>query len=283
MRNGRIDLMTSLCFVSLGMRLVAETNQTMAGLIEQTDPLFVALVFLLAMLGVWGLGWQRGRRIALESVTDPGIKFTDAALALLGLLLAFTFSLSLARHDERRAMVVNESNAIGDFYTCASLLREPERSRLQAVIHEYAQHKADMIGRLRSGSDLEKELRWFQNMHTRMTAIVAEALAAGTPIAVSLTNTFNNVTSTQASRLAAYRARLPWSIVLLLFLGAVVPSFLMGLQQATSTKPHLSGTVCFMFMVTLVVYVSLDLNQPGAGTIRVSQEPVERLLQSMEQ
>jgi Protein of unknown function (DUF4239) len=254
----------------------------MAELIERIDPLFVALVFLVAMLGAWGCGWQRGRRLTVESVTDPGIKFTDAALALLGLLLAFTFSLSLARHDERRAMVVTESNAIGDFYTCASLLKEPHRPRLQAAIHEYVQHKVDMVGRLRSGSDLDTELRWFQNMHTQMTAVVAEALVAGTPIAVSLTNTLNNVTSTQASRLAAYRARLPWSIVLLLFLGAVVPSFLMGLQQATSTRPHLSGTVCFIFMVTLVVYVTLDLNQPGAGMIRVSQEPFERLLQSME-
>jgi hypothetical protein len=31
-----------------------------------------------------------------EPAEDPGIKFTDAALALLGLLLAFTFSLSLS-------------------------------------------------------------------------------------------------------------------------------------------------------------------------------------------
>jgi hypothetical protein len=69
--------------------------------------------------------------------------------------------------------------------------------------------------------------------------------------------------------------------VLLLFLGAIVPAFLMGLKQAAFSNPHLSGTLCFIFMVTLVIYVSLDLNQPGRGTIEVSQEPFERLLQSM--
>jgi hypothetical protein len=73
----------------------------------------------------------------------------------------------------------------------------------------------------------------------------------------------------------------PWSIVLLLFLGAIVPAFLMGLQQARSPRPHLAGTVCFIFMVTSVIYVTLDLNQPRRGTIMVSQEPFERLLRSM--
>jgi hypothetical protein len=33
--------------------------------------------------------------------------------------------------------------------------------------------------------------------------------------------------------------------------------------------------------VTLVTYVTLDLNQPDIGIITVSQEPFERLLQSM--
>jgi hypothetical protein len=254
----------------------------MGGLIEQIDPLVLALAFAVAMLVAWGIGWWRGRSARPEAGEDPGIKFTDAALALLGLLLAFTFSLSLARHDQRRSMVITESNAIGDFYTCASLLKEPHRTRLQDVIREYAQSKLDAVRHLRSESDLEELLRWVQATHARMTVIVAEVIGEGTPIAVSLTNTLNNVTSTHASRLAAFRERLPWSIVLLLFLGAVVPSFLMGLQQARSPRPHLSGTVCFFLMVTLVILVTLDLNQPSSGMIRVSQEPFERLLQFME-
>jgi len=254
----------------------------MGGFVERIAPLLMALVFLAAMLAAWGTGWRKGRRAKLEPGEDPEIKFTDAALALLGLLLAFTFSMSLGRHDQRRAMAIAESNAIGDFYTCASLLKEPNRSQLQDVVRQYVQDKLDMARRVRSESELEEKLQGFQKMHARMTAIVAEALFAGTPIAVPLTNTLNNVTSADASRLEAFRERLPWSIVVLLFLGAIVPAFLMGLQQARSSRPHLSGTVCFIFMVTLVICVTLDLNQPGRGTIMVSQEPFERLLQSMD-
>lgn len=83
------------------------------------------------------------------------------------------------------------------------------------------------------------------------------------------------------SAVSAYRDRLPWSIVLLLFLASVVPSYLMGQQQGVSQRPHLSGTLSFFVLVTLAIYVTLDLNQPTSGFIRGSQEPLERLLRSM--
>jgi len=108
----------------------------MGGFVERIAPLLMALVFLAAMLAAWGTGWRKGRRAKLEPGEDPEIKFTDAALALLGLLLAFTFSMSLGRHDQRRAMAIAESNAIGDFYTSASLLKEPNRSQLQDVVRQ---------------------------------------------------------------------------------------------------------------------------------------------------
>ena len=48
-----------------------------------------------------------------------------------------------------------------------------------------------------------------------------------------------------------------------------------------ANNPEIVGTLCFIFLVTVAVYVTLDLNQPEGGLIRVSQEPVERLLSSM--
>src|SRR5258708_6654710 len=61
-------------------------DQCMGGIIEMVDPLFVALAFSAAMLGAWSIGWWRGGQALPEPLEDPGIKFTDAALALLGLL-----------------------------------------------------------------------------------------------------------------------------------------------------------------------------------------------------
>jgi hypothetical protein len=250
-------------------------------IIESVDAWLIAVGLAVAMLACWCLGWWRGRRLPVEPGEDPETKFIDASMALLGLLLAFTFAMTLGWHNERRLAVVAESNAIGDFYTCASLLQEPRRSRLQQVIQEYARHELDTPQQSMPEAD-EKEAtqgRW--KMYARMTDLVDEAVRGGTPIALSLTNTLNNVSSSNASRVAAYQGRLPWSILLLLFLSSVVPSFLIGEKQGVSRKVHLSGSLSFIVLVTLVIFVTLDLNQPRSGLITVSQESLERVVQSM--
>jgi hypothetical protein len=161
------------------------------------------------------------------------------------------------------------------------LLKEPTRSRLQIVIKAYALHRLETTRGTQSDADEDRAQKQCQKIHAHMTEIVGVALADGTPIAVPLTNTLNNLTSSNASRFAAYRERLPWSIVGLLFLGSIVPTFLLGQQQGVSRRVNLIKTVSFIFLVTLVIYVTLDLNQPGRGLITVNQQPLEQLLEAM--
>src|SRR5487761_1561408 len=97
----------------------------MGNLFAEVDSWVVALALGLAMFAAWEFGLWHGRRLQVESGEVPVSKFEDASLALLGLLLGFTFSMAIVKHDQRRLMVVADSNSIGDFYTCASLLKEP--------------------------------------------------------------------------------------------------------------------------------------------------------------
>ncbi len=250
-------------------------------MIESLDSWLTALFFAVAMLASWTVGWLIGRRSRSEPAQDPGTKFTDASMALLGLLLAFTFSMALGRHDQRRQAAVADSNAIGDFYTCASLLKEPSRSKLQGILRDYSHHKLDMARESVPGMDKEQAIQRCQDIHAAMTDVVAEALAVGTPIAIPLTNTLNNLTSSHAANVAAYEESLPGIIVALLLLGSVVPAFLMGLHQGTAHTAHLSGTLSFIVLVTLVIFVTLDLNQPARGFITVNQESLERVVKAM--
>ena len=209
-------------------------------------------------------------------------KLGDASLAILGLLLAFTFSMALNKYDRRRDALVNDSNAIGDVFTCASLLPEPHRAKLQQVIRDYTRLRLDM-GNTPSPSDEEvrRALARFDAMHARMTDLVRAAIESGTPIAVPLTQALNAVQSSQASRLAAIRDRLPAGTMLLLAVAASLTSGLVGREQAASKRPSLAGTIAFIVIVSLTVCVTVDLNHPTRGLIRTSQEPMQRLLDSM--
>ena len=253
----------------------------MDNLFAQIDAWVVAAGLTLAMLLAWGVGRWMGQRSRGRKGEQAASKFDDASLALLGLLLAFTFSMAIGKHDQRRVMVVTDSNAIGDFYTCASLLKEPVRTELQGVIREYTKSRLEVARQLTDQGTFERALQQFQQMHAQMVDLVAEAVNDGTPIAVPLTNTLNGVTSSHATRLAAARDRLPAIIVLLLFTSAVVATMLVGREQGAAGKTAITGTLSFIILVSFAVYVTLDLNQPMRGLITLSQEPFQRLLASM--
>jgi len=68
---------------------------------------------------------------------------------------------------------------------------------------------------------------------------------------------------------------------LLLFAAALASTMLVGRQQGATGKPQVAATLSFIILVGFVVYVILDLNQPGKGLVMVSQEPLERLLSAM--
>jgi hypothetical protein len=245
----------------------------------RTDAWLAALLLAAAMLAAWRLGIWQGRQLRRLAAEPPSSKFEDAALALLGLLLAFTFSMALGKHDRRREAVVADSNAIGDFYTCATLLPEPARSQLQGVIREYATFRLE-VSRRPPPLD-QQSLARFDILQGRMTDLVSRAVNAGTPVTVPLVNTLNEVSSNQALRISAVRDRLPWSIVVLLLLAAMVSTALIGRQQGATGRKGFVDALSFVLMVTLVIYVTLDLNQPSRGLITVSQEPLERLIATM--
>jgi len=244
------------------------------------DARIVALTVAIAMLATWGIGTWMGHRLRNQSDKKPS-KFDDASIALMSLLLAFAFGMSISKHDQRRMAVVADSNAIGDFYTCATLLKEPTRTKLQGVIREYTELRLGLAQSQIDNAELENALPRMQQAHAQMTELVAQALSDGTPIAVSLTNTLNEVTSNHAARLAAVRDRLPASVVMLLAVAPIITTMLIGREQGIAGSSEVTGMLCFILLVSLAIYVTLDLNQPGHGLIRVSQEPIERLLSSM--
>jgi hypothetical protein len=253
----------------------------MNSIFSSYDAWLVAMALAALMLAAWRVGWRIGRRERQGGAGRTASKFDDASVALLGLLLAFTFSTSITKHDQRRLMVVADSNSIGDFYTCASMLKEPVRTQLQGVIRDYAELRLKLARQPFNRSTFEAALQQSSIMHDQMSNLVAQALSDGTPIAVSLTNTLNEVTSSNASRLDAFRDRLPSVIALLLFAAAIISTLLIGREQGAAGEADVIGTACFITLVALAVFVTWDLNQPSRGLILTSQEPFERLLSSM--
>ena len=94
---------------------------------------FASLVILLVGLSelAWRMGFASSRRKS-DADKDSGT-VRSAVLALLGLLLGFSFALAGTRHETRRELLVEEANSIGTTARRAQLLPEPHACERDAV------------------------------------------------------------------------------------------------------------------------------------------------------
>ena len=90
---------------------------------------FKALLLAAGLFAAMLAFQELGRRLGVSRAAhDPegaraGAGVVDGAIfALLGLLIAFTFSGAASRFDHRRALIVEEANAIGTAYLRVDLL-----------------------------------------------------------------------------------------------------------------------------------------------------------------
>src|SRR6202012_1988346 len=87
---------------------------------------------------------ELGHRLGLSlhrSQDEPRSKQAEnvqaAALALMGLLLGFTFSTAVQRYDQRNRLVVEESNAIGTAYLRVAFLPDTMQADTRNLFRHY--------------------------------------------------------------------------------------------------------------------------------------------------
>jgi hypothetical protein len=99
----------------------------------------VFAVLLILLVAISELAWRMGfasSRNKSEADKDSGT-VRSAVLALLGLLLGFSFALAGARHEARRELLVEEANSIVTTARRAQLLPAPHGVNVIQLLHEY--------------------------------------------------------------------------------------------------------------------------------------------------
>jgi len=97
---------------------------------------FSIVLFLLIFEAGYRIG--RKRRTAIDEPTRAWVTaIYSAILAMLGLLLGFSWAMAQQRFEARRELVVEEANAIGTTYLRAQALPEPHRGDVSKLIRQY--------------------------------------------------------------------------------------------------------------------------------------------------
>lgn len=250
------------------------------GFLTQGNLVFIALALFLLMVLALESGAAAQRRFApaaRDGEHSEGL-LLSAALALLGLLIAFTFSLAISRYDARRAMVVTEANAIGTAWLRAGLTGGPGNPDLQQAITQYTDVRLG-LSEGRSAASVERETTGAQ---ASVWAALERTIPKAPPALFnSLVTSVNEMFDAASARKAERDAKIPAHVLELLVLYTIMSAGIVGYVMNASGRRHLAVTTILFGLLALAITLILDLDRPRRGSILVSQQPMIDVRASM--
>lgn len=247
----------------------------------RSDLIFIIVLLLVALglfAGMVGL-LEVGRRIGIrrmrknpESAREGFGAAEGAIFALLGLLIAFTFSGAAERFDQRRHLTVEETNAIGTAYLRVDLLAPDLQPALRDEFRRYLAARLDVYRKIPDMAAVEAALAEVDRLQKDIwTRAIAATRAPGShpQAAVLLLPALNAMIDITTTRTMATRFHPPIIIYALLILLALVSALLAGHAMATAKTRSWAHVVTLAAAMAISVYVILEIEYPRLGLIRV--------------
>jgi len=207
-----------------------------------------------------------------EIMKDPALSgdlgsISGTFLGLLGLLLAFTFSMANSRYDTRRELVVEEANNIGTAILRTDVYPDSVRLLLRKKFQNYLDAR---ISFFEAGMDADKVVLFYlkaDSIGKELWSIATDyaKIDNKTTLASQLIPGLNAMIDITTTRRAAGEAVIPDSIMYFLFILCMCSAFLLGYD--VKTKIDWIVVTGYALMLSLTIFNIIDLDRPRSGLI----------------
>ena len=217
-------------------------------------------------LGDW---YQRRTPGEQEGPTDM---LVGSLLALLAFMLAVTMGMAADRFDSRRALVIDEANAIGTAYLRAGFLPEAEAAASRELLRAYAPLRVNVDDPVQ----LEANFVRSEDIHGQLWAIV-EPLGReqSSDVLATYIESLNEMIDLHATRVTALvYGRVPETLILLLIGGSAVTLAMVGYSAGLTGRRSPLTAIVLVIALSAVLALVLDLDRPRNGFLQVSQQPI---------
>ena len=224
---------------------------------------------------------RRGTRTPAAKNGDDGY-IVAAIFSLLAFMISVTFSIASDRFDAKRALVGEEANAITTSYQRASMLDEPGRSRVHAILRDYARSRI-ALERIPNTSK-DRVLVQSRMLQRALWIATLEACypIRTTSLASNVVQAVSETLDVGSQRELARSAFVPSRVLLTLILYLFVASSLLGYRvDSSSGQRRALGYVLFVLYTAAIVLIA-DLDSPLEGSVKVPQTALKQVAANLE-
>ncbi|MBV7482424.1 hypothetical protein [Bordetella sp. BOR01] len=234
----------------------------------------LAVLFYFLLFAAIQVGRYLGRRAGPdgESGRSGAAAIEASVFALLGLLVAFTFSGAAQRMAERRDLLVQEVNAIGTAWLRIDLINAADQPQLREQFRRYVDERINYHRHVADLRQREAIADQVAAMQKQIWASSMQAAARSTPpFAASYVDAVNEMFDISTTLTVAQKVHPP--LVTYLFLGflALVCGCFVGLNLANAKRGSLIHQALYALVMTAALYIIIDFEFPRIGTIRIDQ------------
>jgi hypothetical protein len=229
-----------------------------------------------------GRGWgarQRRRHTGDEGQYEV---VQGATLALLGLLLGFSFSGASSRFIERQDLIVREANAIGTAYLRADLLLAGERDQLRSALRTYAGMRLALVQGEATGRGAADAHREVVAQQMAIWGIVMRGIEQRPGVALVMVTPINELIDLLAIRDAASRRHVPIPVMVTLWVCATVSLGSVGFGIGRAGRTIGTQAVLLGVLICASIAVTIDLDYPLRGFIQLDVEPLRAAQAAMQ-
>jgi hypothetical protein len=202
-----------------------------------------------------------------ETSQDLGVIQT-ATLTLLALIIGFTFSMAIDRHDQREVLEESEANAIGTEYLRADLLAPAAANKTKELLKEYVDQRImfyskqphEVVIKIRQRTEDLQEALWNE--------VLPHARAQANPMMALVISGMNDVLNSQGYVQAAWWNRIPNTAWTLMASIAICANLLVGFG-ARNFKKNIGVFLIFPFVTSVSFFLIADIDSPRGGVIRI--------------
>ena len=233
------------------------------------DLVLIAVALFIGLVVSLEAGYRVATKRA-ESVANAHEGFgaiEGAVFGIFGLLLSLSFFGAASRLDARRQLIVQEANAIASAYQRVDLLPSTEQPEVRRLFRQYLDERV----RISEAADETTALSEMPKSAKLQQAIWSYAVRAtrdGVPGAPLLLPALGQMIETANAKSIAVQTHIPGLVLGFLIAVALLSGLVAGFGMARGPRNWLS-LLAYASLVTLTMYVTMDMEHPRAGLIRI--------------
>ena len=234
----------------------------------------IAVLILLVVLISTFIGNIVGKqkKLKAEHATELNADFSSF-FGLLFLILAFTFGMSISRYDTRRQIIIQESNTISTALLRADLYDEKERLLFRNDFKQYVEARINYFKVGFDGSKREQANMLTRSLSNKLwnRASMLSHNYSNSEATRQMIPALNEMFDITTTRSATENAKVPDSIIWLLFILTFIASFFSGYAASFKSTVDWFANFGFAVMISLTVLFILDLDRPYRGFVTLEE------------